>query len=141
MYQLYQGDCLEVMKNIPDKSIDMILCDLPYGITARNKWDTILPLDTLWEQYNRIIKEHGMIMLFADGLFMADLMNSNKKMWRYNLIWHKTTPTGFLNANRMPLRAHENICCFYKKLPIYNPQKNYWASKKNKHSKSKTKLY
>lgn len=101
----------------------MILCDLPYGITARNKWDTVLPLDTLWEQYNRIIKEHGMILLFADGLFMADLMNSNKKMWRYNLIWHKTTPTGFLNANRMPLRAHENICCFYKKLPVYNPQK------------------
>lgn len=123
MYHLYNGDCLEVMKNISDKSVDMILCDLPYGITARNKWDTVLPLDILWKQYNRIIKDHGMIMLFADGLFMADLMSSNKKMWRYNLIWHKTTPTGFLNANRMPLRAHENICCFYKKLPVYNPQK------------------
>lgn len=128
------------MKNIPDKSVDMILCDLPYGITARNKWDTVLPLDTLWEQYNRIIKEHGMIMLFADGLFMVDLMNSNKKMWRYNLIWHKTTPTGFLNANRMPLKAHENICCFYKKITSIQSSKNYWTSKKNKHRKSKTKL-
>ena len=123
MYNLILGDCLTEMKDIPTGSIDMILCDLPYGTTARNKWDTVLPLDALWEQYNRIITEHGMIALFADGLFMADLMNSNKKMWRYNLIWHKTTPTGFLNANRMPLRAHENICCFYKKIPIYIPQK------------------
>lgn len=123
MIDIKNGDCLELMPHIPSQSVDMILCDLPYGITARNKWDTVLPLDALWKQYNRIIKEHGMIALFADGLFMADLMNSNKKMWRYNLIWHKTTPTGFLNANRMPLRAHENICCFYKKLPVYNPQK------------------
>ena len=119
---LYNGDCLEVMQNIPDNSIDMILCDLPYG-TTRNKWDVTLPFDALWNQYERIIKEHGAIVLTANGLFTVDLISSNKKIWRYNLIWEKTTPTGFLNANRMPLRIHEDICVFYKKLPIYNPQK------------------
>ena len=123
MNKLIQDDCLQAMSNIEDGSIDMILCDLPYGITARNKWDSVLPLDELWQQYNRIIKKNGMICLFAEGMFMADLMKSNQKMWRYNLIWQKTTPTGFLNANRMPLRSHETICCFYKSLPTYHPQK------------------
>lgn len=123
MNKLIQDDCLQAMSNIEDGSIDMILCDLPYGITARNKWDSVLPLDELWQQYNRIIKKNGMICLFAEGMFMADLMKSNQKMWRYNLIWQKTTPTGFLNANRMPLRSHETICCFYKSLPTYRPQK------------------
>lgn len=122
-YKLYQGDCLEVMKDIEDKSIDMILCDLPYGITARNKWDIVIPFDKLWEHYNRIIKDNGAIVLFGSGMFTSSLMQSNSKMWRYNLIWHKTTPTGFLNANRMPLRAHEDIVVFYKSLPTYNPQK------------------
>ena len=123
MNKLIQDDCLQAMSSIEDGSIDMILCDLPYGITARNKWDSVLPLDELWQQYNRIIKKNGMICLFAEGMFMADLMKSNQKMWRYNLIWQKTTPTGFLNANRMPLRSHETICCFYKSLPTYHPQK------------------
>ncbi len=123
MNKLIQDDCLQAMSNIEDGSIDMILCDLPYGITARNKWDSVLPLGELWQQYNRIIKKNGMICLFAEGMFMADLMKSNQKMWRYNLIWQKTTPTGFLNANRMPLRSHETICCFYKSLPTYYPQK------------------
>lgn len=122
-YKLYQGDCLEVMKDIEDKSIDMILCDLPYGITARNKWDIVIPFDKLWEHYNRIIKDNGAIVLFGSSMFTSSLMQSNSKMWRYNLIWHKTTPTGFLNANRMPLRAHEDIVVFYKSLPTYNPQK------------------
>jgi DNA modification methylase len=108
---------------IPDNSIDMVLCDLPYGQTARNKWDTILPFDQLWFQYERVAKENAAIVLFANGMFTADLMKSNAKWWRYNLIWKKTTPTGFLNANKMPLRYHEDICVFYKKLPTYYPQK------------------
>lgn len=119
-YQLYQGDCLEIMKNISDKSIDMILCDLPYGVT-RNNWDSIIPLDKLWIEYNRIIVDNGAICLFADGMFMAKLMMSNPKMWRYNLIWNKILASGFLNANRMPLRSTEEIVVFYKKQPIYNP--------------------
>ena len=120
--QLYNGDCLEIMKNIPDNSVDLILCDLPYGIT-RNKWDSIIPLNKLWEQYKRITKENCAICLFADGMFMAKLMTSNPKMWRYNLVWNKVLSSGFLNANRMPLRTTEEIVVFYNKQPIYNPQK------------------
>jgi site-specific DNA-methyltransferase (adenine-specific) len=111
------------MSNIQNKSIDLILCDLPYGQTSRNKWDTVIPFDQIWKQYNRIIKDNGAIILFANGMFTADLMQSNKEMWRYNLIWEKTTVTGFLNAKKMPLRCHEDICVFYKKPPTYNPQK------------------
>lgn len=132
-YKLYQGDCLEVMKDIPDKSIDMILCDLPYGVT-RNNWDSEISLDALWEQYIRIIKDNGAICLFADGMFMAKLMMSNPKMWRYNLVWNKVLASGFLNANRMPLRSTEEIVVFYKKQPIYNPQK---TKGKPNHSKGK----
>lgn len=120
--QLFKGDCLELMKNIPDKSIDMILCDLPYG-TTKCKWDTVIPFEPLWEQYNRIIKDNGAIVLFGQDKFTAKLMLSNEKNHRYNLIWDKVLKTGFLNANRMPLRKHEDICVFYKKLPVYNPQK------------------
>ena len=130
MICLKRGDCLELMKEIPDKSIDMILCDLPFGQTARNKWDSVIPFDLLWKQYNRIIKDNGAIVLFANGMFTADLIESNRKMWRYNLVWEKAQPTGFLNANRMPLRAHEDICVFYKKLPTYNPQKTTGHSRK-----------
>lgn len=130
MIELWHGDCLELMKDIPDGSIDMILCDLPYGITARNKWDTVIPFEPLWEQYNRIIKDNGAIVLFGSGMFTANLMKSNEKMWRYNLIWYKTTPTGFLNANKMPLRAHEDIVVFYKSLPVYNPQKTIGHKRK-----------
>lgn len=121
--ELHQGDCLTLMQDIPDQSIDMILCDLPYGITARNPWDTPLPFDKLWGQYTRIITPNGCIVLFASGMFTANLMQSNPRMWRYNLVWQKTSPSGFLNANRMPLRGHEDICIFYKRLPTYNPQK------------------
>lgn len=119
--QLYKGDCLEIMKDIPDKSVDMILCDLPYGAT-RNKEDKILPFAPLWKEYKRIIKDNGCIALFAQGKFYMDLYNSNKKMFRYDLVWDKELTTGFLNARRMPLRRHEQIAIFYKKLPTYNPQ-------------------
>ena len=120
-FQLYKGDCLEIMKNMPDKSIDMILCDLPYGKT-RNKWDSIISLDKLWEQYNRIIKDNGAITLFAQTPFDKVLGVSNLKMLKYEWIWEKEQGTGFLNAKKMPLKNHENILIFYKKPPIYNPQ-------------------
>lgn len=119
--KLYQGDCLEVMKDIPDRSVDMILCDLPYEQT-KNKWDNLIPFELLWSNYNRIIKDNGAIVLFANGMFTAEVMKSNAKAWRYNLVWEKDRPSGFLNAKRMPLRSHEDICVFYKKLPTYNPQ-------------------
>lgn len=124
--KLIHGDCLVEMKSIPDKSIDMILCDLPYEVLNKGnkhaQWDRLIPFDKLWEQYNRIIKDNGAIVLFAQGMFTAQLMMSNPKMWRYNLVWDKCRATGFLNANKMPLRYHEDICVFYKKIPKYNPQ-------------------
>lgn len=123
---IYNQDCLEGMTNIPDGSIDMILCDLPYGVLNKGndsaKWDNIIPFEPLWEQYRRVIKKNGAIVLFGQGMFTAGLMLSNQKMWRYNLIWEKDRPTGFLNANRMPLRSHEDICVFYRELPVYHPQ-------------------
>ena len=118
---LQQGDCLELMKDIPDKSIDLILCDLPYG-TTQNKWDSVIPFDKLWAQYNRIVKDHGAILLFSQMPFGANLIMSNPKMFRYEWIWEKENSTGFLNANKMPLKKHENILVFYKHLPTYNPQ-------------------
>lgn len=121
MVTLYEGDCLKVMKVIPDKSINMILCDLPYGET-QNKDDIIIPFEPLWEQYERIIKDNGCIALFGQGLFYVDLVNSNRKLFRYDLVWDKVLTSGFLNAKRMPLRRHEQIAIFYKKLPVYNPQ-------------------
>ena len=124
--ELINGNCLEKMKNISDKSIDMILCDLPYEVLNKgNKnasWDRLLPFDKLWEQYNRIIKDNGAIILFAQGMFTAQLMMSNPEMWRYNLIWDKMFVSGFLNAKKMPMRSHEDILVFYKSLPTYNPQ-------------------
>ena len=128
-YSLYKGDCLELMKDIPDGSVDMILCDLPYGFT-KNKWDSVIDLSLLWEQYTRVIKDTGVIILFGGGMFTAELMLSNKRLWRYNLIWEKNRPTGYLNAKKMPLRSHEDICVFYEKLPTYNPQKTYGHKRK-----------
>jgi DNA modification methylase len=118
----YFGDCLDVMKLIDDASIDLILCDLPYGVT-KNKWDSVIDLKMLWAEYERVIKTNGAIVLFGQDKFSAKLMLSNEKLHRYNLIWEKTTPTGHLNAKKMPLRSHEDILVFYKKLPTYNPQK------------------
>lgn len=121
--KVYLGDCLEVMpKFIEDKSIDMILCDLPYG-TTNCKWDSPIDLAALWLEYNRIIKDNGCIALFAQTPFDKVLGCSNLEMLRYEWIWHKTHPTGHLNANRMPMKAHENILIFYKRLPTYNPIK------------------
>lgn len=118
------------MRDIPDKSIDMILCDLPYGITARNKWDEVIPLESLWKSYKRVMKDNAAIVLFGVGMFTANLMCSNSKWWKYNLIWEKTQPSGFLNAHRMPLRSHEDICVFYYKAPTYNPQMSYEHTRK-----------
>lgn len=120
--RIYQGDCLELMRDVPDGSIDMILCDLPYGVT-KNKWDSVLNLTRLWLQYERIIKSNGVIVLTGQDKFSARLMLSNERLHRYNLIWEKTSPTGHLNAKKMPLRSHEDILVFYKSLPTYNPQK------------------
>lgn len=164
-YSLYNNDCLEIMNDIPDKSIDMILCDLPYSIT-QNHWDCLIPIsdyvilndkhiekqeyytiqalngltkkeieilwkenkiDGLWSYYNRIIKDNGVIILFAQDMFSAQLMMSNPKLYRYKLYWQKDRPSGFLNAKRMPLKDVEEILVFYKKLPVYNPQ--FWEGK------------
>ena len=119
--KIYNEDCLEGMKRIPDKSIDMILADLPYG-TTRNKWDSIIPLDPLWEQYERVIKDNGAIILTAQTPFDKVLGASNLNMLRYEWIWEKDSATGHLNAKKMPMKKHENILVFYKKLPPYNPQ-------------------
>ena len=119
--KIYNEDCLEGMKRIPDKSVDMILADLPYG-TTRNKWDSIIPLDLLWEQYDRIIKDNGAIVLTAQTPFDKVLGVSNLKHLKYEWIWQKDAGTGFLNAKKMPLKDHENILVFYKKPPTYNPQ-------------------
>ena len=119
--ELIQGDCLEVMPTFPDKSIDMILCDLPYGTTAC-KWDTVIPFEPLWKEYKRLIKDMGAIVLFGSQPFTSALVMSNPKMFKYELIWQKCLPTNPLLANKMPLKYHENLLIFYDKPPIYNPQ-------------------
>lgn len=119
--QLYNMDCLIGMTSVSDKSIDMILCDLPYG-TTNCKWDSVLPFDKLWEQYNRIIKDNGAIVLFAAQPFTTALINSNRKIYRYNWYWIKNNVTGFTFAKYQPMRKVEDICVFYKKAPAYNPQ-------------------
>jgi len=124
IHDVIEGDCLEVMREIPSKSIDMILCDLPYGAT-QNSWDSLIPLDRLWKQYERIIKDQGVIALTAQGLFTAKLALSNPKLFKYKITWVKSKPTNFLNAKKQPLRKHEDICIFYKKQPEYNPQMTY----------------
>lgn len=119
--KVIEGDCLDVMKDIPDKSINMILCDLPYG-TTQNEWDSVISLDALWKEYERIIKDDGAIALTAQGLFTNKLISSNEKLFKYKIIWIKSKATNFLNAKKQPLRKHEDICVFYKKQPTYNPQ-------------------
>jgi site-specific DNA-methyltransferase (adenine-specific) len=142
---IYLGDCLELMIEIPDKSIDMVLCDLPYG-TTKCKWDVIIPLDKLWEQYKRIIKDNGVILLFAQTPFDKVLGYSNLEWLKYEWIWEKTQATGFLNAKKMPMKAHENILVFYKNPPTYNPQKTTGHNPMNSYTKkpevqNKTTLY
>ncbi len=121
MITLINGDCLVEMKTLPDKSIDLILCDLPYG-TTQNKWDIPLPLDKLWVEYNRLIKDNGAVLLFAQFPFAAQLAMSNIKYFRYDWVWKKNVATGHLNVKKMPLKAHDQILVFYKHLPTYNPQ-------------------
>lgn len=115
------GESIKEMKKIPDKSVDMILCDLPYG-TTRNKWDSVIPLDDLWGEYERIIKDNGAIVLTAVQIFASQLIMSNTKLFKYDLVWKKTIASGQLNVNRQPLRTHENILIFYKNQPKYNQQ-------------------
>lgn len=119
--KLLHGDCLELMKDIPDKSIDMILCDLPYGTTAC-RWDEVIPFEPLWEQYERIIKDNGAIVLFGSQPFTTKLIASNLKNYKYQWYWKKNKPSNHLNAKRQPLRNIEDICVFYKRQPTYNPQ-------------------
>lgn len=118
--QLMHGDCLEMMKLIPDGSVDMVLCDLPYG-TTQNKWDSIIDLAALWVQYERICR--GAIVLTAQTPFDKVLGASNIKLLKYEWIWEKTHPTGHLNAKRAPMKAHENVLVFYRRQPLYNPIK------------------
>lgn len=132
---LIAGDCLELMKDLDDGSVDMILCDLPFGVT-RAEWDVPIDFDALWKEYSRIIKDNGAICLFAIEPFASKLRLSNLKMYRYDWVWDKVKSTGFLNAKKQPLRCHELICVFYKKQCMYNPQKTKGHAKKS--SKRKT---
>ena len=129
-YKLYKGDCLEIMKQIPDESIDMILCDLPYQVTGM-KWDKIIPFDKMWEQYNRIIKNDGAIVLFATNPFASALVMSNPKMFRYEWIWDKTRGSNFQQANFAPMKSHEQVLVFSKKPAIYtkNGSMRYYPQK------------
>lgn len=127
--QVLKGDCLSLLEAIPDKSIDMVCCDMPYG-TTNCRWDTVLDLPKLWEQYRRVAKDNAAIVLFAQTPFDKVLGCSNLPWLRYELIWEKAHPTGHLNAKRMPMKAHENILVFYNRLPTYNPQKTSGHTRK-----------
>lgn len=132
---LRQGDCLEVMKDIPDKSVDMILCDLPYGTTAC-KWDNVIPFEPLWEQYNRIIKDNGAIVLFGSQPFTSMLISSNIKNFKYEWIWEKQKASNFMGAKYQPMKYHENILVFGKSRVNYNPI--MWKCDESKIDKRKT---
>ena len=118
---LLQGDCLKTMAAIPDGTVNLILCDLPYG-TTQNRWDSVIPLDALWEQYERVLAPQGAVLLTSQGPFTARLICSHEDWFKYKLTWVKSKPTNFLNAKKQPLRKHEDICVFYPKQPTYNPQ-------------------
>lgn len=138
--KVIQGDCLEIMKEIPDNSVDMILCDLPYG-TTQNKWDSIIPLESLWKQYERIIKDNGAIVLTAAQPFTSVLVMSNIKIFKYEWIWKKDNGTGFLNSKKQPLRNHESILLFYKNQSVYNPQMRKGLPYKQKSGATKSLNY
>lgn len=135
---LLNGDCLELMNTIPDGSVDFILDDLPYAVTnatsEAGQWDELIPFEPMWKQFWRVLKPNGAVVLFAQGMFTAQLMMSQPKRWRYNLIWDKCRASGFLNASRMPLRYHEDICVFYRELPTYNPQLEDLNGREENHS-------
>lgn len=137
--KIYFQDCLEGMKSI-DKCVDMVLCDLPYSVTNRQKWDVLIPFDELWECYNSIVKDNGAMLFTAVEPFRSQLIASNPKLFKYDLIWVKNKVYGFLNAKKQPLRKHESILVFYKKQPTYNPQKTTGHKPVNgytRHSESK----
>ena len=119
--KVFEADCLDLMPSIPAKSVDMILCDLPYG-TTQNKWDSVINLEKLWNEYTRIIKDNGVIVLTSQGVFTAHLIMSNETWFKYKIVWIKSKSTNFLNAKKQPLRKHEDICVFYKQQPVYHPQ-------------------
>lgn len=136
---IYKMDCIKGMAKMPDKSVDAIIADLPYGVLNRgNKsasWDNQIPLDLIWEQYNRIAKSEAPIILFAQGSFTARLVMSQPKKWRYNLVWVKDRVSGHLNAGRMPLRKHEDIVVFYDRLPVYHPQMEPCSPERRNHTR------
>ncbi|MBN8856264.1 MAG: site-specific DNA-methyltransferase [Sphingobacteriales bacterium 50-39] len=119
--RIHEGDCLFLLPRIPDNSIDLVLCDLPYGLT-QNPWDKVIDLVRLWAEYRRVLKENGVIVLTSQGKFTAELILSNVGWFKYKFIWIKSSPTNFLNAKKQPLRRHEDICVFYNGRPPYNPQ-------------------
>lgn len=123
---LFEGDCIDVLCRFPPHSVDMILCDLPYG-TTQNKWDSVINLDALWEAYARVLKHSGAVVLTSQGVFTAKLILSNERWFKYKLVWEKSKPTNFLNAKKQPMRKHEDICVFYRAQPSYNPQMSVGA--------------
>lgn len=127
---LYLGDCLSVLPSLPPGSVDLMLCDPPYGCTARNRWDAVIPFEPMWRALLPLVKPSAPMIFFGSGRFTAELILSRPKLYRYSLVWQKTTPTGFLNANRMPLRSHEDIVIFYQKPPVYHPQKTQGHERK-----------
>ena len=137
--KIYNEDCLEGMKRIDDGAVDCIITDLPYGVlneqSEGGSWDSIIPLEPMWEQFKRVTKPNAAIVLFCQGMFTAKLMMSQPKMWRYNLIWDKVRVTGFLNCKRMPMRQHEDIAVFYRELPTYNPQMEACLPHQRNHSR------
>jgi site-specific DNA-methyltransferase (adenine-specific) len=122
MIELFEGDCLDAMKQIPDASVDALICDLPYGVTARNPWDAIIPFVDLWCAYERIVKESGAMVFTATQPFASALVMSRPGLFKYEWIWRKQQGTGFLNAKKQPLRNHEQVLVFYRKQPTYHPQ-------------------
>ena len=118
---LFQGDCLEILPSFDSASVDLILCDLPYG-TTQNRWDSIIDLPRLWREYRRILKPRGVVVLTAQGIFTAKLILSNEAWFKYKVVWEKSKSTNFLNVKKQPLRKHEDICIFYNQNPTYNPQ-------------------
>jgi len=118
---LFEGDCLELLQAIPDRSVNLVLCDLPYG-TTQNRWDSVIDLERLWGEYRRVLKPNGVVVLTAQGVFTAKLILSNEDWFKYKIVWEKSKPTNFLNAKKQPLRKHEDVCVFYAKPPTYNPQ-------------------
>ena len=132
--ELIQGDCLEVMAGIESGSVDMVCCDMPYG-TTKCKWDSVIDLNIMWKEYSRICKPNAAIILFSQTPFDKILGVSNIRDLRYEIIWEKTAATGHLNAKKMPMKAHENILVFYKRLPVYNPQKTTGHKPVNSYTK------